>query len=118
MCPDISLAWMTQAIWDILIFSLMIHKTLKIRQFREAHSLLTGIGLVDLIWRDGAVYFGIMALATLVNIGFFYVKSDGLRGTLAPVASRYVDTNIHSSFRSTTCQTLLVLTDLTVYLCL
>lgn len=51
---------------------------------------LTGTNLVDLVWRDGAFYFGIMAMATLVNIGFFYVRDDGIRGTLAPVASRCV----------------------------
>ncbi|VDB89655.1 unnamed protein product [Peniophora sp. CBMAI 1063] len=83
----VSFAWMTQAIWDVLIFGLMIRSTFRVRRFREGRTRLTGTNLVDLVWRDGAIYFGIMAVATFVNIGFFYVKDDGIRGTLAPVAS-------------------------------
>ena len=66
----------------------MIRSTYRVRKFREGRTPLTGTNLVDLVWRDGAIYFGIMAVSTLVNIGFFYVRDDGIRGTLAPVASR------------------------------
>ncbi|VDB89657.1 unnamed protein product [Peniophora sp. CBMAI 1063] len=83
----ISFAWIVQAIWDILIFSLTIRNTLQVQQSWRSRTFLTGTSLVNLVWRDGAFYFAIMAVSTLVNIGFFYVQQDGLRGVLAPVAS-------------------------------
>ncbi|KZV71916.1 hypothetical protein PENSPDRAFT_650176 [Peniophora sp. CONT] len=83
----VSFAWVVQAIWDILVFGLMIRSTVRIRRFREGRATLTGTNLVDLVWRDGAFYFGVMAIATLFNIGFFYVQEDGIRGIVAPVTS-------------------------------
>lgn len=96
---------MTQAIWDLLIFSLMIRSTLRLRRFREGRTSFTGSDLVGLVWRDGAIYFGIMAIATLVNIGFFYVRDDGIRGTLAPVASRCVCTRSWNAAHLIACIT-------------
>ena len=41
----------------------------------------------------------VVALAALVNIGFFYVREDGLRGALAPAASRCVSYSLLSICR-------------------
>ena len=79
---------MVQAVWDVLIFGLMIRGTLRVRRVRAGRSQFSGINLVDLVWRDGTFYFGVMAIATMISIGFFYVWDDGIRGILAPVASK------------------------------
>ena len=61
-CLDIAVAWIAQAVFDMIIFGLTVYRTLQTRRFRDGRGLLlSGSGLVDLVWRDGAMYFVVMA---------------------------------------------------------
>ena len=86
-CLDIAVAWIAQAVFDMIIFGLTIYRTLQTRRFRDGRGLLlSGSGLVDLVWRDGAMYFVVMAMSNVANIVTFYLLTDGLRGVLSTFA--------------------------------
>lgn len=75
----------------MIIFALTVYRTLQSRRFRDGHGLLlSGSGLLDLVWRDGAIYFVTMALSNVGNIVTFYLLDDGLRGVLSTFAGWYV----------------------------
>ena len=84
---DIAVAWIAQAVFDMIIFGLTVYRTLQTRRFRDGRGLLlSGSGLVDLVWRDGAMYFVVMAMSNVANIVTFYLLTDGLRGVLSTFA--------------------------------
>ena len=86
-CLDIAVAWIAQAVFDMIIFGLTVYRTLQTRRFRDGRGLLlSGSGLVDLVWRDGAMYFVVMAMSNVANIVTFYLLTDGLRGVLSTFA--------------------------------
>ncbi|KZV68351.1 hypothetical protein PENSPDRAFT_610098 [Peniophora sp. CONT] len=83
----IAVAWIAQAAFDMIIFGLTVYRTLQTRRFHDGRGLLlSGSGLLDLVWRDGAIYFVTMALANVANIVTFYLLTDGLRGVLSTFA--------------------------------
>ncbi|KAI0310715.1 hypothetical protein OF83DRAFT_1178264 [Amylostereum chailletii] len=87
----VAVAWEAQAAFDLLIFGLTIHRTLR-SQFdncrrRRLRTPSGGLGLVDLMFRDGAIYFIVMALANISNILTFYFASPALKGVLSTFAS-------------------------------
>ncbi|THH12885.1 hypothetical protein EW146_g7276 [Bondarzewia mesenterica] len=88
----VAVAWEAQAGFDLLIFGLTITKsTIERRQRPGINSWFRlETGLIDLIYRDGAIYFAFMVLANLSNIFTFYFAPDGLRGVLSTFASWYV----------------------------
>ncbi|KAH9171083.1 hypothetical protein EDB89DRAFT_1193700 [Lactarius sanguifluus] len=45
------------------------------------------MGLLDVLLRDGALYFAVMALANLANIFTFYFSRPALKGFLSTPAS-------------------------------
>ena len=86
-CLDIAVAWIAQAVFDMIIFGLTVYRTLQTRRFRDGRGLLlSGSGIVDLVWRDGAMYFVVMVMSNVANIVTFYLLTDGLRGVLSTFA--------------------------------
>jgi hypothetical protein len=79
----ISVPWATLLALDVLVFALTLARTWH-----------TGArdSLAALVRRDGALYFGAMALANLVNIVAYWVRlalpDVGACGALTPVARR------------------------------
>lgn len=78
-------AWEALFLYDSILFSLTLYKTLKERKDNR----ITGINidLVSLILRDGCMYFAVMALCNLANILTFYLCGPYLRGSLSTFAS-------------------------------
>jgi len=77
-------AWEALFLFDLMIFLLTVYKT---KQQRGMYSLTGKLGLVELILRDGAIYFGIMVFAQAANVLTFYLCSGELRGDLSFAAS-------------------------------
>ncbi|KAI0064854.1 hypothetical protein BV25DRAFT_1914014 [Artomyces pyxidatus] len=84
---DLAVAWEAQAVFDLLVVGLTIRKTLQTRERMGRRLSFTGGGLVDLVYRDGAIYFVVMALANLANILTFYLAHPLLKGVLSTFAS-------------------------------
>ncbi|KAI0791993.1 hypothetical protein C8Q75DRAFT_614677 [Abortiporus biennis] len=84
---DLSIAWMALILFDILIFLLTIMKTYQER--RTCHSAILGRmgSLIDLIYKDGAIYFGIMASVNIANTITFYTLPPALQACLSRLAS-------------------------------
>ncbi|KAN0136843.1 hypothetical protein V8E53_005284 [Lactarius tabidus] len=68
----LAFAWETQALFDALVFTLIVTRTLKMRKLHNMEFSLSGMGLLDVFLRDGAIYLAVMALANLANIFTFY----------------------------------------------
>ncbi|KAI9432964.1 hypothetical protein H4582DRAFT_2082796 [Lactarius indigo] len=83
----LAFAWEAQAIFDALVFSLTVMRTLKMRKLHNMEINLSGMGLLDVLLRDGALYFAVMALANLANIFTFYFSRPALKGFLSTPAS-------------------------------
>ncbi|KAI0089518.1 hypothetical protein BDY19DRAFT_108365 [Irpex rosettiformis] len=80
----IAVAWEALFTFDAMIFVLTLLKTYK---ERASHRLVRPSDLVSLVFRDGAIYFGVMMLAQGANVITFYVAPPALRGTLSTAAS-------------------------------
>ncbi|THU88782.1 hypothetical protein K435DRAFT_304556 [Dendrothele bispora CBS 962.96] len=74
-------AWEALFVYDTLIFAMVLVKGYQSRRSEER------IPLLDLILRDGAVYFAVMALANLANILTFYFAGPYTRGSLSTFSS-------------------------------
>ncbi|KAH8993603.1 hypothetical protein EDB86DRAFT_2928760 [Lactarius hatsudake] len=83
----LAFAWEAQAIFDALVFALTVMRTLKMRKLHNMAISLSGVGLLDVLLRDGALYFAVMALANLANIFTFYFSRPALKGFLSTPAS-------------------------------
>ncbi|KAJ7096572.1 hypothetical protein B0H15DRAFT_825645 [Mycena belliarum] len=75
--------WEALFVFDSVIFGLTVYNASTTRQ-RYAMSKMT---LHTLVVRDGAWYFGIMALANLANIATYYFSGPVLPGSLAGFAN-------------------------------
>uniref|UniRef100_A0A0W0FQN0 DUF6533 domain-containing protein n=1 Tax=Moniliophthora roreri TaxID=221103 RepID=A0A0W0FQN0_MONRR len=62
--------WLTLFVYDTVIFSLTAARTYQF--WRKVHLQHLHPSLLSLFFRDGAVYFGVMALVNLANILTFY----------------------------------------------
>jgi hypothetical protein len=76
---------------------------------REAGAL----DIVDIVWRDGALYFAIMALLNLANVFTFYYAEPMLKGVLSTPSSGIASVlcarlmlNLHESSRASSAQRL------------
>lgn len=78
-------AWEALVTYDSLIVGLTLWRTVKERRDRR----ITGVNvtLVDILLRDGAMYYAVMALCNLANIMTFYFTGPFLRGSLSTFAS-------------------------------
>ncbi|KAI6142717.1 hypothetical protein BKA82DRAFT_2571857 [Pisolithus tinctorius] len=70
-------------IFDTLIFGLTAYKTFKVGIRSDVHSKPN---LVVLLFRDGAIYFAIVAIANLANILSFYVAPALMKGGLSTIS--------------------------------
>ncbi|CCM00445.1 uncharacterized protein FIBRA_02477 [Fibroporia radiculosa] len=68
----IAVAWESLFVYDVMIFSLTMYKTWK---DRHLYAPLPGRnGILTLVFRDGAIYFAVMASVNLANTLTFYVR--------------------------------------------
>ncbi|KAI0249758.1 hypothetical protein BJV78DRAFT_1283739 [Lactifluus subvellereus] len=79
--------WEAQALFDAFIFVLTVMRTVKICREHNMAINLPGMGLLDILLRDGAIYFAIMGLANLANILAFYFARPPLRTMFTTPAS-------------------------------
>ncbi|KAK7678700.1 hypothetical protein QCA50_018282 [Cerrena zonata] len=80
----IAVAWEALFAYDSLIFSLTVYKTY---QERTRNNVAVFNNLVELIWRDGAIYFAVMACVNAANTLTFYLLPPTQRGILSTFAS-------------------------------
>ncbi|KAG2129326.1 hypothetical protein BD769DRAFT_678311 [Suillus cothurnatus] len=78
-------AWVAVFVYELLIFILTIFRTWKTR--RCLRLSLFDRKIPDIIFQDGAMYFGAMTLINLPNILTYYCGSDITRGNLATFTS-------------------------------
>jgi len=81
-------AWAGVVLSDTIIFALTVYKSLRLRQ--NGHRTI-----VDVLLRDGAIYFGIMSITTSCNVVTYLVGRPFSRGLLTPI------TNVFSSVAAT-----------------
>ncbi|ESK93824.1 hypothetical protein Moror_13074 [Moniliophthora roreri MCA 2997] len=77
--------WLTLFVYDTVIFSLTAARTYQF--WRKVHLQHLHPSLLSLFFRDGAVYFGVMALVNLANILTFYLCGPFMRGGLSTFTS-------------------------------
>ncbi|KAJ3893403.1 hypothetical protein GG344DRAFT_63814 [Lentinula edodes] len=93
----VSVGWELVFIYDTLLFGMTVFKAYRAR-LQPRVKQLEKFSVFTIIVRDGSIYFGIMALANLVNVLTFYYVAFGIecivetqdtlfRGTLSPFAS-------------------------------
>jgi len=77
--------WEALFLYDCIIFSLTMAKTWK---GRHDHGITRiSVPIIRLVFRDGAIYFGVMAIANLANISTFYLCGPFMTGGLSTFAS-------------------------------
>ncbi|KAI0791956.1 hypothetical protein C8Q75DRAFT_611254 [Abortiporus biennis] len=84
-------AWEALIAYDIMIFTTIVFKTYKVTHqpgFRRGSGRLKN--LIELVFRDGAIYFVVMAFANIANTITFYTLPPVLKGCLARFTSRSV----------------------------
>ncbi|KAL4244471.1 hypothetical protein ABKN59_008685 [Abortiporus biennis] len=80
-------AWVALIPYEILIFLLTIIKTYRGRNVTYHAAAGHVGGLVELMCRDGAIYFAIMIWFNIANTVTFYIGSPALQGCLSRLAS-------------------------------
>jgi len=80
-------AWEALFIYDSILFSLIVLKTWRTRKDFSMNASRTAVPILYIIFRDGATYFAVMALANLTNILTFYLCDPFMRGVLSTFAS-------------------------------
>ncbi|KIM55747.1 hypothetical protein SCLCIDRAFT_286578 [Scleroderma citrinum Foug A] len=69
---DLAVAWSTQLVFDTFIFLLTLMRSLHIRKERSR-------SIVEIILRDGSLYFAIMCIANVVNVTMLLVAKVRFR---------------------------------------
>ncbi|KAG2151155.1 uncharacterized protein EDB93DRAFT_296019 [Suillus bovinus] len=82
----LGLAWLAEMVFQTLIFILTVYRIFKTRSLLRL-SLVTRRNIVDIVFHDGAMYFGAMALVNIPNILTYYSGSVGIRGSLSTLTS-------------------------------
>ncbi|KAG1731427.1 hypothetical protein EDB19DRAFT_1738065 [Suillus lakei] len=70
----VGLAWVAEFVFELLTFILIVYRTCKTRSLLRL-SLVTRRDIIDIIFRDGTMYFGVMALVNVPNILTYYFGS-------------------------------------------
>ncbi|KIK40386.1 hypothetical protein CY34DRAFT_269993 [Suillus luteus UH-Slu-Lm8-n1] len=81
----LGLAWLAEMVFELLIFILIVYRICKTKGLRL--SLVTRGNIIDIIFHDGAMYFGAMALINTPNIITYYSGSVAVRGSLSTLTS-------------------------------
>ncbi|THU84847.1 hypothetical protein K435DRAFT_869872 [Dendrothele bispora CBS 962.96] len=74
-------SWEALFVYDVLLFIMLVRRGYKV--YRSSQR----IPILDIILRDGASYFVVMALANLANIFTFYLAGPYTRGGLSTFSS-------------------------------
>lgn len=82
----LGLAWLAEMVFELLIFILIVYRICKTRGLLRL-SLFTRSNVIDIIFHDGAIYFGVMTLINIPNILTYYSGSVNTRGSLATFTS-------------------------------
>ncbi|KII83329.1 hypothetical protein PLICRDRAFT_47203 [Plicaturopsis crispa FD-325 SS-3] len=84
----LAVPWEMLFVFDCMIYVLTLRATYNGHRQHQGLMLTSGrLPLVSLLLRDGALYFGVIALANLSNILTFYLSSALLKGCLSSFAS-------------------------------
>lgn len=75
------IAWLSILAFELLIFVLTVHRTCKTRGLLRL-SLVTRRNILDVIFHDGAMYFGAMTLCNIPNIVMYYSGAGVVKGSL------------------------------------
>lgn len=75
------IAWLAILAFELIIFVLTIRRTCKSRGLLPLR-LVGRRNLLDVMFHDGAIYFGAMTLCNVPNIVMYYFGSGVFRGTL------------------------------------
>ncbi|KAG1780805.1 hypothetical protein EV702DRAFT_680938 [Suillus placidus] len=102
------LAWVALFAYELLIFVLTVSRICKTRGLLRSPSLIMSRkNIIDVIFQDGAMYFGAMTLSNIPNILTFYFGSDIDKTSLATFTSCMSVTlvsrlmlNLHKSINS------------------
>ncbi|KAG2071605.1 hypothetical protein BDR04DRAFT_500711 [Suillus decipiens] len=82
------LAWIASFIYELFIFALTVLRFCKTRgMLRSPYLVMSRNNIADIIFQDGAMYFGVMTLSNIPNILLFYFGSDINRFSLASFTS-------------------------------
>lgn len=73
------LAWLALFAFEFLIFVLTIHRACKTRDLLRLHRITKKTAL-DVMFQDGAMYFGAMALCNVPNIVMYFSTSGVING--------------------------------------
>ncbi|KAK1235298.1 hypothetical protein PQX77_001487 [Marasmius sp. AFHP31] len=79
--------WIALFIYDTILFFLTVSRTYHHWSRVRVDPHVVQLSLLSLMFRDGAMYFAVMALATLSNILTFYLCGPFMRGGLSSFAS-------------------------------
>jgi len=82
----IGLAYVALFVFDLFIFILTVYKIYKTNSLSWL-SFVTRKNIIDVIFRDGVMFFGVMTLSSIPNILTYYIGSVGLRGSLSTFTS-------------------------------
>ncbi|KAF9446754.1 hypothetical protein P691DRAFT_707960 [Macrolepiota fuliginosa MF-IS2] len=77
-------AWSGMLIFDTIVFTMTIYKSISRWRNTEFHQDTT---LLHILLRDGSIYFGVMVILTLSVIISFYVSPDYDRGITASLTN-------------------------------
>ncbi|KAG1779285.1 hypothetical protein EV702DRAFT_95053 [Suillus placidus] len=75
------LAWLAILGFELLIFVLTVHRTCKTRGLLRLR-LVTRRNIFDVMFHDGAMYFGAMTLCNIPNIAMYYYEPGVINGSL------------------------------------
>jgi len=70
-----AIAWGSLLVFDVVAFSMTVYKSVRLPRLR-------GKSLVSVLFRDGAIYFGVIATSNLANILTFLLGTAFTRGVL------------------------------------
>ncbi|KAG1814698.1 uncharacterized protein BJ212DRAFT_1361505 [Suillus subaureus] len=82
----IGLAYVALFVFDLFIFVLTVYRICITNSFLRL-SLITRKNIIDIIFRDGVMFFGVMTLSNMLNILTYYIGSVGLRGSFSTFTS-------------------------------
>ncbi|KAG1811826.1 uncharacterized protein BJ212DRAFT_1373395 [Suillus subaureus] len=96
-------------VFELLIFILIVYRICKTKGLLRL-SLVTRRNIINIIFHDGAMYFGAMMLVNIPNILTYYSGSVAIRGSLSTLTSCLSVTlisrlmlNLHKSINTGIC---------------
>lgn len=82
LIAGLGLAWLAEMVFELLIFILIVYRICKTKGLLRLSPVTRG-NIIDIIFHDGAMYFGAMALINTPNIMTYYSGSVAVRGSLS-----------------------------------